>query len=84
MMFGNLTIEEMQQKAGVQFPPDFIEFMRDKHQATAENIAPGKWHCFEIPFLLVCGDIGTAYEIHSRLLPIASAFNQTLRISAGQ
>lgn len=84
MMFGNLSIEEMQQKAGVDFPPDVVEFMRDKHQPEADNIQFGKWHCFDMPFRLVCGDIGTAYEIHGRLLPISNAFKTPLQISAGQ
>lgn len=81
IMLGNLSIEEMQRRAGVQFPAELVDFMRDKHQAEAANIETGKWHCFDIPFNLVCGDMDTAKEVFKHLSPLSSKFKQSMSIS---
>jgi len=71
IMFGNLTVEEMQRRCGVEFPSELIEFMEARHQSEAQNVQPGKWHCFDIPFVLVCGDMETAREIFKHISPLA-------------
>ena len=81
IMLGNLTIEEMQRRAGVEFPVELIDFMRDKHQSEAQNVKPGKWHCFDIPFTLVCGDRETAKEIFKHLSPLSSNFKEQMHIA---
>jgi hypothetical protein len=80
-MLGNLSVDEMQRRSGVEFPSELAEYMKDRHQAEAENIKPGKWHCFDAPFTLVCGDIETATEIHERLKPLSKHFKQQMQIS---
>lgn len=80
-MLGNLSVDQMQRRSGVKFPPELIEYMNGRHQADAENIKAGKWHCFDAPFTLVCGDIETATEIHERLKPLSKDFKQQMQIS---
>jgi hypothetical protein len=80
MMLGNVKIEEMQSRLGVEFPEKLVAFMEASHQAQANNIAPGKWHCFDMPFTLVCGDMETATTIHNHLKDL-SGFKTTLQIS---
>lgn len=46
-----------------KFIEETREFMKQTHQDEASNIKKCKWHCFDIPFLLVCGDIETATKI---------------------
>ena len=84
IMLGNLTIEEMQRRAGVEFPVELIDFMRDKHQGEAQNVESGKWHCFDMPFMLVCGDMETAKEIHRHLLPLSTNFKEPMKIALSQ
>ena len=80
-MLGNLSVEDMQRRSGVEFPPELVEYMEGRHQSEAEDIKAGKWHCFDAPFALVCGDIETATEIHERLKPLSKDFRQQMQIS---
>lgn len=63
IMLGNLSIKQIEDRLGIQFPEDIKEFMNSTHESNASNIPKGKWHCFDIPFNLVCGDIDTATKI---------------------
>ena len=81
MMLGNLTIPEMEKKMGIKIPADTAEFMKATHQEKAENIAKGKWHCFDIPFMLLCGDMQTAQKIYDGIKEFNSDVKQPLQIS---
>jgi len=78
---GNLTIKEIESRAGVEFPPELKGYMEPRHQAEASKIKAGKWHCFDIPFTLVCGDMETATQIHNHLKGLAANFTRPLQIS---
>lgn len=79
-MLGNLSVEDMERRAGVTFPDALKEFMADRHQPEASNVKPGKWHCFDLPFQLVCGDIETATAIYEMLKPLGSKMAEPLQI----
>lgn len=64
---GNLSVEEMERRAGVKLPQQLRDYMESRRQNEASNVRPGKWHCFDIPFLLVCGDMETATKIYEHL-----------------
>ena len=78
---GNLSIEQMENRAGVEFPDKLKDYMKTRKQESASNIKKGKWHCFDIPFVLVCGDMETATEVHNHLKELSEAFEQPLQIS---
>jgi len=78
---GNLNVNEIENRAGITFPKELKEYMIPRKQDNASNISKGKWHCFDIPFLLVCGDIETATKIHSYLKDFSSDFKESLNIS---
>jgi hypothetical protein len=81
IMLGNLTVEDMQQRLGSEFPAELIEYMKERHQQYAQVIEAGKWHCFDVPFTVVCGDMDTAQEIYRHLSPLASSFKQSMQIA---
>jgi len=81
MMLGNLSVEQIERRLGIEFPKDIKEFMNDSHQPNAENIAEGKWHCFDIPFNMVCGDMGTATKIFEGLKSQSGKCKETLQFS---
>lgn len=60
---GNLTVDQIEKRLGITFPADVYNFMKENHQPSANNIANGKWHCFDAPFTIVCGDYDTAAYI---------------------
>ena len=78
---GNLSIEEMERRSGVLFPDELKSYMATRKQESASNIKQGKWHCFDIPFVLVCGGMETATEIHGHLKAFSSDFKEPLQIS---
>ena len=78
---GNLSIDEMEKRSGVVFPAELKDYMEPRRQQNASNVKQGKWHCFDIPFVLVCGDMETATEIHNHLKAFGSDFKEPLRIS---
>lgn len=80
IMLGNLTAEDMERRTGVTFPDALKEFMAERHQDAASNVQPGKWHCFDLPFMLVCGDLATATEIYEFLKPLSAQMKESLQI----
>ena len=81
MMLGNLSLEQIQIRAGVRFSPELIEFMEPRRQPLAEGVKSGQWHCFDLPFVLLCGDLETANEIHRHLKDQSEEFEETLQIA---
>ena len=77
---GNLGIDDIEKRVGVNFPQELKDYMMPRKQDKASNIAPGKWHCFDIPFVLVCGDRETAEKIYEYLSPLAGDFKEPLQI----
>lgn len=78
---GNLNINEIEKRTGVEFPLALKTYMEPRLQNNANNVKPGHWHCFDIPFILVCGDKETATEIYSHLKYFSSNFREPLQIA---
>jgi len=81
MTLGNLTTSEIEKRMGVAIPADTLAFMNSSHQDRAENISNGKWHCFDIPFVLVCGDMDTAQKIYDGIKHLSGDIKQQLQIA---
>lgn len=81
MMLGNLSVEQIEKRTGVDFPEEIRVFLKENHQSEAANVKKGKWHCFDIPFTMVCGDIETATKIYESVKDKSSAFKERMQIS---
>lgn len=81
IQLGNLSIAEIEKRSGVKFPEELVNYMEPRRQQKAEGVKAGQWHCFDIPFNLLCGDMETATEIHKHLAPFSSDFKEPLQIS---
>ena len=59
---GNLTPEQIESRLGIELTAEDKELLKKTHQPEVNNvpIAPGKWHCFDIPFMLMTHDMKTA------------------------
>ena len=62
-MLGNLSVSQIEERLGIEFPEETRELMKKTHESNASYIPKGKWHCFDIPFNLVCGDMEIATKI---------------------
>lgn len=63
IMLGDLSVSQIEKRIGVDFPEEIRKFMKESHQPSASDVQKGKWHCFDIPFNIVCGDVETATKI---------------------
>ncbi len=80
-LLGNLSVKDMERRLGVSFPPSLTKFLEENHQPAANAVAAGKWHCYDAPFVLVCGDEDTAVKINGQLSPLAKRFAAKLTIA---
>ena len=81
IMLGNLSVSQIEERLGIEFPEEVKDFMRQNHQAGASNVVKGKWHCFDIPFNLVCGDVETATKIYNSLKDRSKECKEALQFS---
>jgi len=77
---GNLSLNAIEKRLEITFTEDEREKLENMRQDIAALIEPGKWHCFDTPFLLVCGDIETAQEIAKILHPYESQMKGNIQI----
>ncbi len=80
-MLGNLTVKQIQDRLGIEFPQDIQDFMRKSNQSEANNIAKGKWHCFDIPFTIVFGDYDIAKKVYDALKDKSDDCKEQLQFS---
>lgn len=80
-MIGNQSVSQIEKRLGIEFPEEIREFMNKTHQSEANNITKGKWHCFDRPFNLVCGDMETATKIFNSVKDRSSESKEHLRFS---
>lgn len=78
---GNLSVSQIEKRLGIEFPEEIREFMKQTHQDDASNIEKGKWHCFDIPFNLVCGDMEIATKIYNSVKARSSECKEALQFS---
>lgn len=81
IMLGNQSVSQIEERLGIEFPEDIREFMRKTHQDSATHIEKGKWHCFDLPFKLVCGDIETATKIFNSVKDRSDECKEQLQFS---
>ena len=80
-MLGNQSVSQIEKRLGIEFPEEIREFMNKTNQSEANNITKGKWHCFDRPFNLVCGDMETATKIFSSVKDRSSECKEQLHFS---
>lgn len=82
MFLGNLTIEQIEERMGVEFPPAVRAELRETRQEKVNNveIQKGHWHCFDIPFAFMCADEETARHFYELLKPFCESTTTQLRI----
>lgn len=77
---GNLTVEQIEERLGIVFSEEERSELKSSRQANASNIAADKWHCFDIPFMIVCGSYAVAERLKEILTPYASKMTDSIRV----
>lgn len=77
---GNLKTKEILKRLGVELEEDVVKEMEGKRIDNAD-VPVGRWHGFDIPFQITCGDIETARYITDILSPLAGDFKTQIQIA---
>ena len=64
---GNFTTAQMASEMGIELSAEDAKALDAIRQDDAQNIKPGRYHCFDVPRMLVCGDLPTCYLVHDIL-----------------
>ena len=63
IMLGNLTLEQIEKRTGINISDEDRKELNQMRQEKAEHIENGKWHCFDLPFMIICGNKPTAEKV---------------------
>ncbi len=65
-MLGNLSVSDIEQRLCIKFNDDDKKFLIEnrQHEVNKSPLLAGKWHCFNIPFLLLCDSHKTVEKIY--------------------
>ncbi len=77
---GNLTVKQIEQRLGIEFSEAERAELAATHHMGASNIPKGKWHCFDLPFIIACGGHDFAARVRDILTPYASRFNCQIEV----
>jgi hypothetical protein len=83
-LLGNLTTTQLQERLGITLKTSEILFLEECRQDKASDIESDKWHCFDIPFNLICGSRETAIKVYNILNPYSDLMQEKLQISIEQ
>lgn len=67
---GNLTVEQLENRLGIHLSEDHKKELARNRQEKVNNtpLEPGKWHCYDMPFMLMTHDRKTAEKFRDILL----------------
>lgn len=81
IMLGNLSAEKIGNNLSVKFDQETIEKLESMRQEDISTpLSNNKWHCFDLPFLLLCDSEETAKIIYNLLLPYQDSMKGSLSI----
>ena len=63
IMLGNLTVEQMERRLGIALTKEHRQMLQESRQEPMNiPLGDGKWHCFDIPFMMMCDTKETAVK----------------------
>lgn len=64
---GNFTIKELEEKHGFTLTDEHRSTLEAMRQDSAQHIEKGKFHIFDIPRSIICGDSNTCQKVYNIL-----------------
>lgn len=81
IFLGNMQADEIQKRLGITLAKEEKNKLNSHIQQSASNIAKDKCHCFDIPFVIVCGSYDVAVLINEILSPYSNDMKTQIQIS---
>lgn len=61
IFLGNQTPDQISSRLNIELSDEHKEMLKDTwQQNVSKDLEPGKWHCYDLPFLFMCSDKDTA------------------------
>lgn len=65
IMLGNQTVDDIERRLDIKLTEEQKEMLNNTRQEIVNDVPLGKgrWHCYDIPFLMMCDSIKTAEKM---------------------
>ena len=80
IFLGNLSVKQIETRLGITLTEKEKTELENNYCRSANNIPPGKWHCFDIPFMILCSDKETAVKVRDLLAPYSNQMEEPIKI----
>lgn len=77
---GNMTVRQIEERLGITLDAEASEFLARTRQDIASNLAPDKWHCYDLPFIIACGSREMATKVMEILRPYSEQMKVPIQI----
>lgn len=68
IMLGNLSLTQIQDRCGMTFQDEVVEYLKKTYEPNADvQAGTEKWHGFDLPFCIFCGNIEMARYLNTEL-----------------
>jgi hypothetical protein len=81
VFLGNLSAKRIARRLEIKLTPDELKTLDDMRQDSARNLPPDKWHCFDMPFYLICGSQETADKVGAILRPYTQQMSGQITVA---
>ena len=81
IMLGNQSPYQIARRLKIELTEEHKKQLMDAWQQKADDIAKDKWHCFDIPFMMVCGSKETAEKFRDLFLTYDLSKGELFQIS---
>lgn len=64
IMLGNLSVLDIEKRLSIELKAEDKDFLEGRRQQNVNvPMEPMSWHCFDIPFLILCDGMETAKKV---------------------
>lgn len=82
IMLGNQSLQQIETRCEIRIPePLRTKLIENRQENVSYKIQKGKWHCFDLPFMLVLGGEELFNEVKDTLIPMSDKFKEKLSVS---
>ena len=80
---GNLTTKQIEERLEITLTDDERKELEECRENTCDKVAGNDvWHCYDLPFEMVCGSPKVADKVYKILSPYSDKMRGQLRVSA--
>lgn len=82
IMLGNQTVSDIERRLHITLTEEQREMLNSSRQETVNGtpLAEGKWHCYDIPFIMVCDTVDTATKMRDMFMAYDMSEGETFQI----